>query len=980
MKKFQDAIISNVDHYLGLTVGEQELEFDKIWLECFGSVDKKEEEDERNEIFNDLYSTFKMDSNTMDIQSNVYDLFREMNFEMEQIISFLETDILERFTSDPKNYDRTHQFIYPSYTNNFPIKEMIPYTGQDGYNYFHKESLFELQESWKEKGFFDKVKSSFFSQEEIKIKNWIPKDCHPIVKYCSGYYNHPDICFNQLDVNNQILLLASRLRCQNEIKVSIWQKLISDISQEIEKFVKLDENISSGTVKQIVNFLCSLFRIVNYEINFIQATLADTAERTISTFVFAHAFKSVWGTKLKKRSERNEKERKKKENLHEYFFEKIETRKLIRGTLNRETTIEFDKKMSNKFASDFIEALQRGVLTAEQSNIKEHMEEKKEIFSHKRLLLSANESLSKELTTTGKEPISNQNFVVQYVCNRNEILKRLFHDQWQLMESELYEQTVYNLSEAFKQRVKSVKAVLTLLEKDLQKECDEKANSDKQAFDADSNFEISDIHSCKTKVNAKESPFKAMTKYLEMYLDPKITPAQFSKFFEGTFEIDGIAMKKSDTYILCNKHEKPAVTEDTYKKLNYTKMFNTENIFNIQEYITQFIRVLSDYTYEFSKLQFIEFITPMKGSYEKNAIGCPAQCPSCGKLCEREIHPNDGKCQIMTGHQICSMGGKVWHNDKEKTAVLFMCDDYKDDTKVNLSGKSMKWGDFKIKCGGEWNWDLPTDSEYKTLQKNNREKMKNIWDKFGQAILKYYLDTKGTNIKYIPYTSSDEVYKTLVSVNYFICFVIDGTGSMSREIERARISVGQFIKKYKERGGEAEFKVVIYRDHCDDNLIETFPQKEKFTSQHKTIEQFLENVEATGGGDNPEAVLDGLATAATKCEWENKLGRRNLIIHIYDAPPHGDFPNYKSHNYQSDKSNCCCCNHGSLCNFDWRRDVWKPIEKYNIQYHGICTSKDQLIQNFEDSMKKKLGELCGVFQTVGKEQVNDAILQIFIDL
>ena len=344
MKKFQDAIISNVDHYLSLTVGEQELEFDKIWLECFGSVDKKEEEDERNEIFNDLYSTFKMDSNTMDIQSNVYDSFRVKNFEMVQIISFLETDILTRFTSDPKNYDRTHQFIYPSYTNNFPIKEMIPYTGQDGYNYFHKESLFELPESWKEKGFFDKVKSSFFYQEEIKIKKWIKKDCHPIVKYCSGYYNHPEIVFKELDLNNQILLLASRLKCQNEIEVSIWKKLISDISQEIEKFVKLDENISSGTVKQIVNFLCSLFRIVNYEINFIQTTLADTAERTISTFVFAHAFKSVWGTKLKKRSERNEKERKKKENLHEYFFEKIETRKLIRGTLNRETTIELDKK------------------------------------------------------------------------------------------------------------------------------------------------------------------------------------------------------------------------------------------------------------------------------------------------------------------------------------------------------------------------------------------------------------------------------------------------------------------------------------------------------------------------------------------------------------------------------------------------------------------------------------------------------------
>ena len=104
-----------------------------------------------------------------------------------------------------------------------------------------------------------------------------------------------------------------------------------------------------------------------------------------------------------------------------------------------------------------------------------------------------------------------------------------------------------------------------------------------------------------------------------------------------------------------------------------------------------------------------------------------------------------------------------------------------------------------------------------------------------------------------------------------------------------------------------------------------------------------------------------------------------MIIHIYDAPPHGDFPNYESHSSKSNRGNCCCCNHGSLCNFDWKRDVWKPIEKYNIQYHGICTGKDSFIEKFEDSMKKNLGELCGKFQMVGKEQVSDAILQIFID-
>ena len=255
--------------------------------------------------------------------------------------------------------------------------------------------------------------------------------------------------------------------------------------------------------------------------------------------------------------------------------------------------------------------------------------------------------------------------------------------------------------------------------------------------------------------------------------------------------------------------------------------------------------------------------------------------------------------------------------------------------------------------------------------------MRNIWNTFGKGILRYYFEKFGTEIKYIPYTSVDEVFKTQFSVKYNICFVIDGTGSMHHEIERARLSVGQFISKYKERGTESEFKVVIYRDHCDSNIIEMFPNNPKFTPQHEAIQNFLKGVEADGGGDYPEAVLDGLATAATKCEWENKLGSRNVIIHIFDAPPHGDFPDYNSHYNQSNKGNCCCCNHGTLCHFDWERDVWSNIIKFGVQYHGINTGRS--LPGFEEVMKSKLGELCGEFQTVGKEVVNDAILQIFID-
>ncbi|KAI6647914.1 Von willebrand factor type A domain protein [Oopsacas minuta] len=151
----------------------------------------------------------------------------------------------------------------------------------------------------------------------------------------------------------------------------------------------------------------------------------------------------------------------------------------------------------------------------------------------------------------------------------------------------------------------------------------------------------------------------------------------------------------------------------------------------------------------------------------------------------------------------------------------------------------------------------------------------------------------------------------------------------------------------------------------------------KFTTQHRSVQQFLENVKPEGGGDYPEAVLDGLANAATKCDWELKPGVRNVIIHIYDAPPHGDFPNYNSHDSKSSKENCCCCNHGKLCNFDWKTDVWNILQKFQIQYHGINTGR--CLPQYEATMKDNLKGLCGDFQTVGKEVVNEAIVQIFID-
>ena len=967
MKKFQEKVNTNVDDYLELNVSDQKIAFAKLWKENFGYDNQYDMRTEQDEIFDNLYSIFRIESKTMEKQSNIFELFRDHNFMMNEIISVIKSDILTKFQKDPTTSNGRNQFIYKSDKNNIPIKDMTPYLGKRCYRYFGKNSLYMVERTW------------LFNKEKLIISNWVPKECHPLVKSCSGYYSHPEITWKDMDHNTQVLALASKLKTPNDSKTSTWKRLLNNISTRMEYFVESDPNISLATVKLMINFLYHTFKHVNYEINFIEATLSIIAEITFSTLVFAYAFKSLCKTKLNKRYQSSVRNKKTRENRLQYFLQKIEIRKMVRGGWDREKMKKSDHKIAENFALELLESVERGLKIAQQPIIENLFQEQKEILSHENIFLTANSEITSELNKNpGKDILEEDNFVIQYICNRNEVLKTIFKENWAGVKKEVYSMTVSSIWYKYKMELGTIKQALKELLNCLKEKC-----HDQKAFDSDSNFEIVVMGTkedcCKLMVEARESPFKAVVIYLRKYFDPKVTPEEFRNFFKHSFVVDGVQIKTSDTYVLCDKPMYPtfALSEDIFKKLENTKMFDSENIFSIFEYITKFLSVLETYEYHLTRDDFGEMVQHIEEEFEKNALGCPSQCPSCGKLCERELH-NDGNCQIKTGHQICSMGGKVWNDDVKKTAVLFMCDDYNDDTKVNFkSGDSVKWGKFKEMCGNKWDWTIPTDDKYITLQLNNREKMKNIWNKFGKGILNYYSKTSESMITYVPYTSFEDVTISLTSIKCYICFVIDGTGSMLREIKKTCISVGQLISKYKDHATGSEFKVVVYRDHCDDTIIEKFPGGRLFTSDYKNVQHFLQTVKACGGGDYPEAVLDGLAIATTQCEWTDNSYVRNIIIHLFDAPPHGNFPNYESHDVKSNKKYCCCCNHGTLCDFDWKRDVWNNLKKFNIQYHGINTGVN--FPKFEAAMKDNLGDLCGEFQSVGKEVVNEAILRIFID-
>ena len=965
MKRFQEVIQNNVDAVLALNVSQQKNAFANMWIECFGEDDEKEEIAERSETLDNIYSIFRMESTYMETLQIIYDLFRNCNFDMVKFISFLKSNIVDRFTSNPNSLDGVEQFIFPCNENKYPIKHMKPCSRTMDYQYLSANSLFIV----------NKNSTLIRRRRKILISNCIPSECLPLVMYCSGYFSHPDIVWGPLDRKQQVLLLASQIKSPKSPEQSTWKQLVSDICKSTTHLIDKDPNISPGTVREIVNNLTSLFKLVNYEINYIQGKLTSAAQRTMTTLVFAIAFQSLWLLKIDKQFERKAKREAKRIQYFDYFRQKIEQRKILieNGKQIRRKIGEINVKNSKQFALDFLSCVKRGLFTTEQPKFDHYFGKKKNTLFYEDIISIANRYITRELEEDPETEILEQdNFAIRYICDRNNEIKRIFLELWDKLQAEMFHSINSEMRLKFYELIQPVKNVLIALLHDLIGPSPLSMTSEHIPWDSDNNFEVAEFESCEqVPINVRRDiPSKAMVMYLQMYLDPLVSHKKFQDTFktDNTFVVDGVNVKISETYVFPDKPVSPVLSEDLFKKLTNIRMFSSEDIFNLYDYVNEFLSVLNNYTFNVSSDEFTKLISHIKEIYDRHAIGCSNQCPTCGKFCERKFD-HEGRCLIKTGHQICSMGGKVWNTDGQKSAVLLVCDDLEGDTVCALPKVDICWWEIKQYWGNEWDWI--TD---RALIIANRIRMKTIWNKFGRGILNYH-SARGNHITYVPYTS--DCLHSPLKCDYYVCFVIDGTMSMLTEICKVRISVSQFIQKYIQRENLPNFKIVIYRDHCDNVLLETFPTNNEFTPDYYSVQEFLRSVNAYGGLDFPEAALDGLATATTRSNWKTTPGVKNIIIHIFDAPPHGAFPDPTVHDSRSNKKHCCCCNHGSICPFNWETDVWNSIKRNNIQYYGINTGKRT--PNFEAAMKDNLGKLCGEFQIVGKEVVNDAILEIFLD-
>lgn len=120
-------------------------------------------------------------------------------------------------------------------------------------------------------------------------------------------------------------------------------------------------------------------------------------------------------------------------------------------------------------------------------------------------------------------------------------------------------------------------------------------------------------------------------------------------------------------------------------------------------------------------------------------------------------------------------------------------------------------------------------------------------------------------------------------VNVKLCFLMDCTASMEPWIHAARVQIKDIVHETESHYPDANVKVAFvgYRDIQDTERFVVFP----FRSASALV-QGIEFVHAKGGGDEAEDVAGGLVQAL-RLEWDDADVK--LIVHIADAPAHGDW-------------------------------------------------------------------------------------------
>ncbi|MFW9909054.1 MAG: VWA domain-containing protein [Candidatus Thorarchaeota archaeon] len=174
-----------------------------------------------------------------------------------------------------------------------------------------------------------------------------------------------------------------------------------------------------------------------------------------------------------------------------------------------------------------------------------------------------------------------------------------------------------------------------------------------------------------------------------------------------------------------------------------------------------------------------------------------------------------------------------------------------------------------------------------------------------------------------------------------LVFVVDNTGSMGPYIEQTKSKILEIIRtiKKEELCHRLRVGLVAYRDHPPEEAT-WVTQKFELTSDTHKIEENVKQMQASGGGDAPEAVSTAM-NVANRMEFLRDAAK--VIVLVADAPPHGVEPQDR---WQS----------GSPDGIEWETEAQVAFDK-GIVFHTVGCYPE--IENYENAIAtfKKIAEI-----------------------
>ncbi|MBU1358388.1 MAG: VWA domain-containing protein [Gammaproteobacteria bacterium] len=119
-----------------------------------------------------------------------------------------------------------------------------------------------------------------------------------------------------------------------------------------------------------------------------------------------------------------------------------------------------------------------------------------------------------------------------------------------------------------------------------------------------------------------------------------------------------------------------------------------------------------------------------------------------------------------------------------------------------------------------------------------------------------------------------------------LVFLVDATGSMGDEIGKLKSTLRTIADEVARLPSQPEtcFGLVAYRDRSDQFLV----RRHDLTNDLGAFQSVLDALQASGGGDYPEAMNEALHETVHKINWRG-TGATRMVVLLADAPPHLDY-------------------------------------------------------------------------------------------